>query len=61
MGVAESLSVTYAGTGPRPAVLPGWSLSDIPTAPGYAGACAIHTGTPDPQATGHTRLDLGVR
>ncbi|MEV4950115.1 4'-phosphopantetheinyl transferase superfamily protein [Streptomyces sp. NPDC053755] len=41
IGLGEDLSVTYVGTGPVPADVPGWSVTDVPTHPGYAAACAI--------------------
>jgi 4'-phosphopantetheinyl transferase len=37
----ELLSVTYVGTGPRPAPLAGWALTDVPVPAGYAAACAV--------------------
>jgi 4'-phosphopantetheinyl transferase len=41
IGLAEDPAVTYVGTGPAPAALPGWSLTDVPVLPGHAAACAV--------------------
>ncbi|MFF7177661.1 4'-phosphopantetheinyl transferase superfamily protein [Streptomyces sp. NPDC008121] len=41
IGLGEDPSVTYVGTGAEPADVPGWSVTDVPTFPGYAAACAV--------------------
>lgn len=41
IGLAEDPSITYVGAGPDAGVLTGWSLADVPVAPGYAAACAL--------------------
>ncbi|MEU7134392.1 4'-phosphopantetheinyl transferase superfamily protein [Streptomyces sp. NPDC046261] len=43
-GLSENPSVTYVGTGPRPASPPGWTLCDTDAGPGYAAAVALSTG-----------------
>ncbi|MBZ4321016.1 4'-phosphopantetheinyl transferase family protein [Streptomyces huiliensis] len=45
-GLAERLSVTYVGCGPRPASPPGWALSDVEAGPGYTAAVALADGAP---------------
>ncbi|MFD5185888.1 4'-phosphopantetheinyl transferase family protein [Streptomyces sp. NPDC058372] len=35
---------TYVGTGPQPAGVPGWRLSDVTVDPGHAAAIAVWTG-----------------
>lgn len=42
-GLAAGLADPYIGSGPRPAPVPGWHLTDLPTPPGYAAALAIRT------------------
>ncbi|MEU4080020.1 4-phosphopantetheinyl transferase [Streptomyces venezuelae] len=40
-GLAGGLERTYVGTGPWPAAVPGWSLTDVPVRPSYAAAVAL--------------------
>lgn len=40
-GLAAGVDGTYTGTGPTPAQVPGWTLSDVPVRPGYAAAVAV--------------------
>ncbi|GAA3274612.1 4'-phosphopantetheinyl transferase family protein [Streptomyces lavendulae] len=40
-GVAEELGRRYMGMGPEPAPVPGWSLTDVWTSPGFAAAVAV--------------------
>ncbi|MEU6868554.1 4'-phosphopantetheinyl transferase superfamily protein [Streptomyces sp. NPDC046876] len=42
-GLALGLAEPYVGTGPTPAPVPGWHLTDLPSPPTYAAALAIHT------------------
>ncbi|MER5781533.1 4'-phosphopantetheinyl transferase superfamily protein [Streptomyces mobaraensis] len=50
-GLAERLSVTYVGCGPRPTSPPGWTLTDVEAPPGYTAAAALATTEP-PTALG---------
>ncbi|MCT4351673.1 4'-phosphopantetheinyl transferase superfamily protein [Streptomyces sp. Je 1-79] len=43
IGLGENPSVTYVGTGATPAAVPGWSVSDVRTFPGYTAACVTRT------------------
>ncbi|MEU2118445.1 4'-phosphopantetheinyl transferase superfamily protein [Streptomyces sp. NPDC016459] len=43
-GLAGGLRRTYVGTGPDPAAVPGWSLTDVPVAPSFAAAVAVREG-----------------
>lgn len=47
IGLGEDPSVTYVGTGTAPGSVPGWAITDVPAFPGYAAACAVHTGETD--------------
>ncbi|EST33056.1 4'-phosphopantetheinyl transferase family protein [Streptomyces roseochromogenus] len=40
-GLAGGLGRTYVGMGPEPAAVPGWSLTDVGAAPGFAAAVAV--------------------
>ncbi|MEU0086991.1 4'-phosphopantetheinyl transferase superfamily protein [Streptomyces sp. NPDC006274] len=51
IGLGENPSVTYVGTGDAPAAVPGWSVTDVQTLPGYAAACALRTERGRDQAT----------
>ncbi|UBI35998.1 MULTISPECIES: 4'-phosphopantetheinyl transferase family protein [Streptomyces] len=51
-GLAERLSVTYVGCGPRPASPPGWTLADVEAAPGYTAAVALADGRPSTKTSG---------
>ncbi|MEW2414990.1 4'-phosphopantetheinyl transferase superfamily protein [Streptomyces sp. NPDC046866] len=42
-GLAQGLAEPYVGTGPTPAPLPGWRLTDLPSPPTYAAALAVRT------------------
>ncbi|MGW8700655.1 4'-phosphopantetheinyl transferase family protein [Streptomyces eurythermus] len=37
----EALRGLYLGTGPRPATVPGWRVTDVEVPPGWAAACAV--------------------
>ncbi|MER7224223.1 4'-phosphopantetheinyl transferase superfamily protein, partial [Streptomyces rubradiris] len=37
----EALRGRYLGTGPRPAAVPGWRVTDVVVPPGWAAACAV--------------------
>ncbi|MGW4745598.1 4'-phosphopantetheinyl transferase family protein [Streptomyces sp. NPDC004290] len=43
IGLGEDPGRTYVGTGAAPAAPPGWSVTDLPTLPGYAAARAVRT------------------
>lgn len=43
-GLGEELSVTYVGTGERPAAVDGWTLDDVTVPAGYAAATAVSNG-----------------
>ncbi|MFI0975681.1 4'-phosphopantetheinyl transferase family protein [Streptomyces sp. NPDC021093] len=43
-GIAVPIDGTYVGTGPRPGDIPGWRLTDITVAQGYAAAVAYADG-----------------
>ncbi|GLF95960.1 4'-phosphopantetheinyl transferase family protein [Streptomyces yaizuensis] len=45
-GLTEDLSLTHVGAGPVPAGVPGWSITDVRTDPGYAAAVAVAVGEP---------------
>ncbi|KAB7846189.1 4'-phosphopantetheinyl transferase superfamily protein [Streptomyces mobaraensis] len=45
-GLAERLSVTYVGCGPRPTSPPGWTLTDVEAPQGYTAAAAFATTEP---------------
>ncbi|WP_171166977.1 4'-phosphopantetheinyl transferase superfamily protein [Streptomyces sp. I05A-00742] len=49
-GLAERLSVTYVGCGPRPTSPPGWTVSDVDAGPGYTAAVALALAEPGPPA-----------
>jgi 4'-phosphopantetheinyl transferase len=42
-GLALGLSDPYIGSAPTPAPVPDWTLTDLPTPPGYTAALALHT------------------
>ncbi|CAL9440655.1 hypothetical protein SUDANB120_02233 [Streptomyces sp. enrichment culture] len=42
-GLADGLAEPYVGTGPDPAPLAGWYLTDLPAPPAYAAALALKT------------------
>ncbi|MER7463481.1 4'-phosphopantetheinyl transferase superfamily protein [Streptomyces sp. NPDC097981] len=42
-GLAEGLAEPYVGSGPDPAPVPGWRLTDLPAPPAYAAALALRT------------------
>ncbi|MFI1014259.1 4'-phosphopantetheinyl transferase family protein [Streptomyces sp. NPDC020965] len=41
VGLNEQLSLTYVGAGPQPTGDGDWSITDLPTDPGYAAAVAV--------------------
>ena len=43
-GLGEDPSVTYVGSGPTPATVPGWRLLDLTVPDDYAAAVALRTG-----------------
>ncbi|NJQ02849.1 4'-phosphopantetheinyl transferase family protein [Streptomyces zingiberis] len=45
-GLSGGLAATYTGTGPVPAPIPGWTLTDVPVPPGHAAACAVRREPP---------------
>ncbi|MEV0410981.1 4'-phosphopantetheinyl transferase superfamily protein [Streptomyces sp. NPDC050448] len=42
-GLAAGLADPYVGSGPHPAPVPGWHLTDLPAPPAYAAALALRT------------------
>ncbi|MCX4629799.1 4'-phosphopantetheinyl transferase superfamily protein [Streptomyces sp. NBC_01443] len=42
-GLAAGLADPYVGTGPDPAPVPGWRVTDLPAPPAYAAALALRT------------------
>lgn len=48
-GLALGLADPYVGSGPTPATVPGWTLTDLPAPPGYAAALALPTADPAPR------------
>ncbi|MET9883705.1 4'-phosphopantetheinyl transferase superfamily protein [Streptomyces sp. NPDC006430] len=42
-GIATGVVEPYVGSGPRPAPVPGWQLTDLPAPPTYAAALAVRT------------------
>ncbi|MFJ8018057.1 4'-phosphopantetheinyl transferase family protein [Streptomyces sp. NPDC096339] len=42
-GIGLGLVEPYVGTGPSPAPVPNWHLTDLPSPPGYAAALAVRT------------------
>ncbi|MET8331368.1 4'-phosphopantetheinyl transferase superfamily protein [Streptomyces sp. NPDC005181] len=48
-GLALGLAEPYVGSAHTPAVVPGWTLTDLPAPPGYAAALALRT--PDRAST----------
>jgi 4'-phosphopantetheinyl transferase len=48
-GLAGGVDRMYAGTGPVPASVPGWSVADVPVPPGFAAAVAVSVPPPLPR------------
>ncbi|MCX5147659.1 4'-phosphopantetheinyl transferase superfamily protein [Streptomyces sp. NBC_00320] len=42
-GLAAGLADPYVGSGPDPAPVPGWHVTDLPAPPGYAAALALRS------------------
>ncbi|MGT2532993.1 4'-phosphopantetheinyl transferase family protein [Streptomyces nojiriensis] len=47
-GLADGVAHVFLGCGPDPARPPGWAVYDIAAGEGFAAACAVRTGAPQP-------------
>ncbi|MFI9269601.1 4'-phosphopantetheinyl transferase family protein [Kitasatospora sp. NPDC052896] len=58
IGIAYGVAEPYVGTGGQPSAPSGWALVDVPSAPGYGTALALHLPPDHPEGapiTVHTR------
>ncbi|WP_323181877.1 4'-phosphopantetheinyl transferase superfamily protein [Streptomyces sp. NBC_00424] len=48
VGLSENPAADYVGSGPEPARLPGWTLTDVRVPEGHRAALALNTGRAEP-------------